>query len=443
MRRLLLASIGIGLATACGGAPRARVMSAVEAHDVGAALDAYERFRQTEGADGDLLAHVAALVLEEAILGDDATRADAALGELAMAGTAGDDTVRRLAVEGRPDAIRARALALLAKRGDGGAKDELRAYVDSDDWVVKAAAVEALSVDEDGALLIALLGHPAAGVRRAAAALLARAVTSGEALAALSEQARVDPEPAVRAACVRALGEHGPAGFETLRERLSDPDSQVRMSAVTALVRADRERALSALGPLLEMAPSPAGVEAARVLAGGARRAGEETPGADAEGVTLARAYLRRSLESAEPALRSQAAVALSSLPEENGLDAALREALDREQEPSVQISLAIILAAKDASRARALEVLAALMERDGVQAVHAAGVLAKHGETAAIDRLGELLHAPTPDIRRVAARALAREAMQPDAARTALRDEDPLVRIRAAGGILAAASAS
>jgi hypothetical protein len=39
--------------------------------------------------------------------------------------------------------------------------------------------------------------------------------------------------------------------------------------------------------------------------------------------------------------------------------------------------------------------------------------------------------------------RALAREAMQPDAARRFLHDEDPLVRIYAAGGILAAAAAS
>jgi HEAT repeat protein len=40
---------------------------------------------------------------------------------------------------------------------------------------------------------------------------------------------------------------------------------------------------------------------------------------------------------------------------------------------------------------------------------------------------------------RRVAARALAREARAPHRARSALRDPDPLVRIAAAGGILAA----
>ncbi len=445
MRRidLAVAVLSSCLATACGSAPRARVMTAVEARDVGAALDAYEHFRETEGADGMLLAHVAGLLLEEAATSEDGAQADAAFGELSSAGTATNDVVQRLAAVGRPDAVRARALAILAKRGDRGAKNELRAYVDSDDWVVKTAAVESLEVDEDTPLLIELLTHPAAGVRRAAAAELAHATTSGAALAALAEQARVDPDATVRAAAVRALGEHGVDAFESLRERLSDPDSQVRMSAVTALVRADRERALSALGPLLEMAPSPAGIEAARVLAGGARRAGEETPGGDTEGVTLARAYLRRALASAEARLRSQAAVALSSLPDDGSLDASLREALDGEQEPEVQISLAIILAGTEASRTRALEVLASLMENDGMQAVHAAGVLAKYGEPAAIDRLAELIRAPAPEIRRVAARALAREAMQPDAVREALRDEDALVRIRAAGGILAAASAS
>jgi hypothetical protein len=44
--------------------------------------------------------------------------------------------------------------------------------------------------------------------------------------------------------------------------------------------------------------------------------------------------------------------------------------------------------------------------------------------------------------VRRVAARSLARDALRPDEARTALRDEDPLVRINAAGGILAASVA-
>jgi hypothetical protein len=41
--------------------------------------------------------------------------------------------------------------------------------------------------------------------------------------------------------------------------------------------------------------------------------------------------------------------------------------------------------------------------------------------------------------VRRVAARALARDAREPDAARVALRDEDQSVRLSAAGGILAA----
>ena len=45
--------------------------------------------------------------------------------------------------------------------------------------------------------------------------------------------------------------------------------------------------------------------------------------------------------------------------------------------------------------------------------------------------------------LRRTAARALARDAMDPDAARRALSDEDALVRIYGAGGILAAAVAS
>jgi len=45
--------------------------------------------------------------------------------------------------------------------------------------------------------------------------------------------------------------------------------------------------------------------------------------------------------------------------------------------------------------------------------------------------------------VQRGKARALARDAMDPDAARRALSDEDALVRIYGAGGILAAAVAS
>ena len=51
------------LVIACGGGPRAQVMSAVEAQDLELALTRYESYRQDEGADPGLLSHVAALLL--------------------------------------------------------------------------------------------------------------------------------------------------------------------------------------------------------------------------------------------------------------------------------------------------------------------------------------------------------------------------------------------
>jgi HEAT repeat protein len=238
------------------------------------------------------------------------------------------------------------------------------------------------------------------------------------------------------------LGEYGSEAFEILRERLSDADAQVRLAAVRALVRADRPLSLSVLGPLLEMAPNPAGIEAARVLAGGGRQADDEISQEHQEGETLARAYLRRALESAAPALRSQAAVALSSLESVADLGEVLGAALEREEDPQVRLGIATILARDEATRARGHEVLTEIMGGDSIPAVQAAGFLARDEVEAATARLIELIGSEDDDVRRVAARALARDALEPDAARRALRDDVASVRISAAGGILAARNA-
>lgn len=282
--------------------------------------------------------------------------------------------------------------------------------------------------------LVTLLKHTGGDVRAAAAKALRGAASSGPAYAALAEAARVDPLPKVRAAAVRSLGAYGALGFEQLRERLSDADHGVRMAAVGALVEADRERAVSVIGTLLEISPGPAGVEAARVLATG-----------EGEGAQTARAFLRRALVSGEPNVRAQAAVALSSLPANDALVPALLEALEREQDATVRRAVAGILIERPATRGKAIEVLRAMMDEEGhaMNRVQAAALLARNGATPEATRaLAEFMREGEPDIRRTAARALARDALEPDAARTALRDEDALVRIHAAGGILAAASA-
>jgi len=90
----------------------------------------------------------------------------------------------------------------------------------------------------------------------------------------------------------------------------------------------------------------------------------------------------------------------------------------------------------------RALE---ALLEADGMPRVQAASILAGDDHAGARRVLARVLaDGARPSLeRRTAARGLARDAMRPDAVRSALRDDDAFVRIYAAGGILAAAAAS
>jgi hypothetical protein len=73
---------------------------------------------------------------------------------------------------------------------------------------------------------------------------------------------------------------------------------------------------------------------------------------------------------------------------------------------------------------------------------VQAAAILAAEEDRSAIAFLRRSLRHDDAIVRRVAARSLARDALRPDEARAALRDSDALVRINAAGGILAASVA-
>lgn len=413
-------------------------MSAVSARDVPSALDAYERFREADGADADLLGYVAALLLEQSALGDDGAARDAALAQLRMAGTEGRPALRRISEQRERPVARAKALAALAARGDDQAEALLYALLDEDDPALLAPAVDAIDPQTEAPRLVALLEHTAAEVRAAAAKRLPGAAPDGAAMLALSLVARVDPESRVRSAATAALGAFGDAVFDTVRGRLSDPESAVRLAAVRALVQANRMRALGALGSLLATPPSPAGIEAARFVAlTGARH----EPGVTPDGLTDARAYLRTALRTADSSLRSQAAIALVSLPEESSLDDALLVALGAEVDATAKLGIARALLGREAGDEAARAALHELLDAGGVPAIQAAGLLGEHDE-AAIDLLLRMLEAESPFHRRVAGRVLARGAMRPDAARAALRDEDELVRIHTAGGILAAVAA-
>ena len=102
----------------CASAPRGRVASALDQGDIEGALDAYEEFRRSEGGDVDLLAAVAALILEREAEGDDEERRGAALSQLTLAGTAGAPVLIRLPKHPEFEA-RIDAQQLAARQRDG------------------------------------------------------------------------------------------------------------------------------------------------------------------------------------------------------------------------------------------------------------------------------------------------------------------------------------
>lgn len=415
----------------CASAPRARVAAAVERGDLDEALAAYERFRSSEGADHDLLARMATLLLEREARSEDAAVRRAAIQQLGLAGTAGTPVLLRLADAEGVTPARLEALEALARRHHEPARLALRSLADSDDPAVLAASVLGMDPALDRDLLLSLASSPHARVRKHALDALA-AASDPDVTRLLAEVARVDADPTVRAAAVRGLGRAGESSVEILRERLSDPEAGVRLAAVAALASDARGR--EALAPMLEITPDSAGLEAARVLLSAA-----ETSAALA---ARARAFLLEALAMGSAALRSQAGVAFASLPRdrEPPLDA-LRAALRREADADVRLAFARALWHHD--RAAARDALSALLHADAMPRVQAAALLAAEGDREARAVLAEVLGGDGPSIlRRTAARALARDAMDPDAARRALSDADPLVRVYAAGGILAAAVA-
>lgn len=434
---VLLLALGV---TACASGPRAAVRSEVEHRRLPEALAAYERVRSSDGADVGLLRHVAALALELAVESDDASVRDAALSQLHRAGERGRAVLVRLS-DHPSEAVRAPALELRAAAGDALARAELRSFLDSGDHEARAAAQAALDPlnADDVALLRAALLDPSAGVRRAAAVGLRAAGPDADVRGALELVARVDPALTVRVAALHALGRQGEEAFAALRDRLSDPDVSVRMAALMALTASDPQEASGVLVAFLATPPSTSSVEAARLLAlrddeAEAARAGD---------------YLLSALGHDDENLRAQAAVALSSLstvfaPDaESGApryEAALRARLEVETVRRVRLVLAQILMRGVGTQAAGQAALRELLSGDDVPAVMAAVALSREGDSVALERLDAALADTHATHRRIAAAALPRDAGDPDRARAALLDDDALVRVAAAGGILASA---
>jgi hypothetical protein len=180
----------------------------------------------------------------------------------------------RTAARDPEPAVRATAIAALARRGDGAAEELAAALARDDAPSVRAAAVAALGqlgARRHRELVHAALDDPQLGVRLAAIGALARldrgaperlialAASSDRYLAlraavqlprlghprpALETVARAvaDPRPEVRVAAMNAAGELGADGAALATPLCRDPDPGVRLSAARAALHARDER---------------------------------------------------------------------------------------------------------------------------------------------------------------------------------------------------------
>ncbi len=169
----------------------------------------------------------------------------------AEAGHAGDEPTARALLEDQDPAVRATALAALARMGRSRPEDFVAALADPDPTVRRRAATEAPATAVD---LVPLLGDPEPLVAESAAwALGERGAGAGvSAVAALCQMANQHPDPLCREAAVAALGAIGdPAGLKAILAATTDKPA-VRRRAVLALapfegpeVEAALERALA------------------------------------------------------------------------------------------------------------------------------------------------------------------------------------------------------
>ncbi|MDW8246141.1 MAG: HEAT repeat domain-containing protein [Sandaracinaceae bacterium] len=423
------------LGMGCGGGIRMEIMRAAQQGRGSTALAHYKTLRKEEGDDEEVLAWVAeALLIEESRV-QEKTRREAALRELLGAGARGKEVLRRITQAPNPPL---EAFVVLGGASDRDAMRFLRGLADHPDLETRVASVVGMSAQEDLAILLEWCDAFEPELRERACAKLAGAAADPEALRLLSERARIDPMPGVRKACVRALGFFGKPAAGVLLDRLSDGDGSVRQAALEALMRASEDDGREAVRSMLAIPIHHEGLEAAALLV---RASSKERASSDEDRASGMR-HLLSALQHPDPSIRSHAAVLISGLPDLKPYARALAQRLGEEKEPQVRLGLAraVIRSGEEQMGRAALRRL--LREDHGMIGLQAAAMLAGLGEERGIERLREALEANDPSFRLVAAWALAREAMRPIEVWRALEDPEPLVRIRAAGGILAARAA-
>lgn len=412
--------------------------------DRGAYAEAVSATR-AEGREPKLEKTLAAVMLERAATSTDSERRRRAFTELSLAGTRSRPVLDRLS-EAKQPLMRALAWKAALQLGDDSTRNLLRALASSPDPELSALGVEALKPDSDRPQLLATLTLPNNERRAAAIRVLSRGERSSEVETVLEDVARRDPEPAVRALALSALGKQGIQAAAAIERGLDDEAEAVRIAAFSALAnvlpecpeqpteRCDRERLSAKLGRDLGSPPTPQSLAAAAAVL--RLPASSDTD--------RSREVFTRALESGDPKLRGRAAVLCRAVPAP-GCDAiTLRLRLREEPVANVKLLVALAIGPRDPLAHTALEILS--NDSDTATAIEAASELAAIGDASARQKLVAALQHKEPQVRVSALRALGRlaaagslddDSVVAERVVDRLADRDERVRVAAAAAVL------
>jgi HEAT repeat protein len=340
-----------------------------------------------------------------------------------------DALARRMKTHDAAGAEAAMARVDSGELSEGSAREYLKDAEDG--W--RAVGARGLVRGEDDAARVRAYGDPAPAVRRAAmhAAAIAKDPRDVD---ALSEAARVDPEPIVRTDAVRTLGAIGGAGVVAkLRDLWTSADEPLREDIAAAWARGPTWSAggREELRVLLAEGRGPGAIEAAGVVL----REASRDPELDASATAL----LTRTIEKASHRDRLHA-VAIA--PHVAGPILEALRAAAKDLDITVRVAVLARLLESPPDRGASLESLETIAGTVASSpASRAKLALAEAGDLHIQAWIESDLVAPEPSVRLGAAMALAALGRSGRAA-PLLADSDPSVRTRAACTLILASHA-
>jgi HEAT repeat protein len=426
-KRTLALLVASALAACSGAASPLRMQ--VQRGDTRGALQSWrDNARERGSSSPDLLANVALAVLEREAASSDPRVRNAAFTTLRSLGSRGRDVLALLV--DRPGIVGDRAASVIYELDgrEGSPPARLLEAARSTDPERRIAGLSADEGRNDVLALVGALESQSVELRRAAAQRLGRRRDEPAVVERLSQCVREDPEDTVRAACVGALGNVGPTGFDAIVPAREDRATFVRLMAISALVSANKDRARTLMAALLREPPSALSIEFARALS--------------ARGDEGATAYILDALAGADPSLRAQAAVAASGLGER--FEPRLLPFLE-DGDVEVRLRVAGALGRSGRRRAEAVAALRPLAASvDAMLAIRALLVLSELDDAAAAAPVRRALTSGAASVRRLAVLAwshLAGGSGEVDPLAELLADADATIRVLAAGEIVRIAS--